>query len=129
MNANYYTESEVAQLLGLDKMTIAQKYRKRLQTKKVSNRHYYDRYNVDTFIENELSGQNILIAEKQRQQFNFADVDLMKYLPLCDVLEIVPVSRQRVYQKVNDGDIEVKMFDGFKMFSKKDVLQLWPSET
>jgi hypothetical protein len=129
MNANYYTEQEVAQLLGLDKMTIAQKYRKRLQTKKVSNRHYYDRHNVDTFIENELSGQDILIAEKQRQQFDFVNIDLMQYLPLCDMLEIVPVSRQRVYQKVNDGDIEIKMFDGFKMFSKKDVLELWPNET
>ena len=125
MNINYYTEQEVADLLGVDKTTIAHSYRRRFQTRMISNRWYYDRYEVDLFLENELSGQDIMIAEKQRDNFEFVSVDLNEYLPLCDVLELVDISRQGIYYRLNRGDIKTIEFDGFKLFNKEDAIRLW----
>ena len=113
MNDIYYTQGEVNRLL------------KPLQLCNVEillfgKRRYYLKIDVNAVID-KMDYNNRMLRYKIIGTFTTESVDLTEWISSRQAQNVLNISRQRLYILKDTGKIKSTLFDGFILFSKKDV--------
>lgn len=121
-NSNsWYTEKEVLSFIGFGK-DKCRRLLKDVQQIKLSNRRLYFKPDVAKLI----SDKEIKVNVEEYAKLNVTngdDVDLDLYATLNEALNIVGVTRQRLYQLKDSGRVKSVIFGGFNLFLKEDLLK------
>lgn len=118
---NWYTEKEVLSFIGFGK-DKCRRLLKDVQQIKLSNRRLYFKPDVAKLI----SDKEIKVNVDEYTKSNVANgdnIDLDLYATLNEALNIVGVTRQRLYQLKDSGKVKSVIFGGFNLFLKEDLLK------
>lgn len=113
MNMDYYTKREVLKILKPKQIRGA-------QSLTIGNRVYYKRRDVDDII-SKFDFNNRRLCNSIIATFTLEDIDISEWVGQAEAQKILGISRQRLYQLKDANKISTVVFDGFMLFSKKDI--------